>query len=66
MVMRLLIPVFLLLTVACKMPVKETDRVAVARAGERVLYLDQIPSGLVVNGMSETDKIGRASCRETV
>ena len=55
MVMRLLIPVFLLLTVACKMPVKETDRVAVARAGERVLYLDQIPSGLVVSGMSETD-----------
>ncbi|MBE0679194.1 MAG: hypothetical protein IH592_10570 [Bacteroidales bacterium] len=57
MVMRLLIPVFLLLTVACNMPVRETDRVAVARAGERVLYIDQIPSGLVVNGMSETDSI---------
>ncbi len=57
MVIRLLIPVFLLLTVACNMPVRETDRVAVARAGERVLYIDQIPSGLVVNGMSETDSI---------
>ncbi len=57
MVMRLVIPVFLLLAVACNTPVKESDRVAVARAGERVLYLDQIPSGLVVNGMSETDSI---------
>ncbi len=57
MVMRLLIPLFLLLTVACNMPVKETDRVTVARAGDRMLYLDQIPSGLVVNGMSETDSI---------
>lgn len=57
MVIRPLIPVFLLLTVACNAPVRETDRAAVARAGERVLYLDQIPSGLVVNGMSETDSI---------
>lgn len=57
MLMRLLIPVLLLLTVACNTPVRETDRAAVARAGDRVLYLDQIPSGLVVNGMSETDSI---------
>lgn len=57
MVMRLVIPVFLLLTVACNAPVRETDRVAVARAGDRVLFLDQIPSGLVVNGMGETDSI---------
>lgn len=55
--MRLVIPLFFLLTVACNTPVRETDRVAVARAGERVLFLDQIPSGLVVNGMSETDSI---------
>lgn len=57
MVIRLVIPVILLITVACNTPVKESERVAVARAGERVLYLDQIPSGLVVNGMSETDSI---------
>jgi len=57
MVIRLFIPVLILITVACNSPVKESERVAVARAGERVLYLDQIPSGLVVSGMSETDSI---------
>ena len=57
MVMRLLIPVLLLLVVACNTPVREPERAAVARAGERVLYLDQIPAGLVVNGMSDTDSI---------
>ncbi|MCK7534949.1 MAG: hypothetical protein MZV63_30125 [Marinilabiliales bacterium] len=36
---------------------REPDRIAVARAGDRTLYLDQIPQGLVVNGMSETDSI---------
>jgi len=55
--MRLLIPVLLLLIVACNTPVREPERAAVARAGERALYLDQIPAGLVVNGMSETDSI---------
>ena len=35
----------------------ESDRIAVARAGDRVLYLDQIPSDLVTPGMSETDSI---------
>lgn len=57
MVIRLFIPVLILITVACNSPVKESERVAVARAGERMLYLDQIPAGLVVSGMSETDSI---------
>ncbi|MFZ2286562.1 MAG: hypothetical protein WAV93_06215 [Bacteroidales bacterium] len=55
--MRLALPIILLLTVACNQAVKETERVAVARAGDRVLYLDQIPTGLVLSGMSETDSI---------
>lgn len=55
--MRFAIPLVLLLTVACNQAVKDTERVAVARAGDRVLYLDQVPSGLVVNGMSESDSI---------
>ena len=55
--MRLAILIILLLTVACNQSVKDTERVAVARAGDRVLYLDQVPPGLVVNGMSETDSI---------
>ena len=55
--MRLAILIILLLTVACNQSVKDTERVVVARAGDRVLYLDQVPPGLVVNGMSETDSI---------
>ncbi len=55
--LRLTIAFFLMLAVSCNTTVKEPDRIAVARAGERTLYLDQIPPGLVVNGMSETDSI---------
>lgn len=57
MMLRLTIAFFLMLAVSCNTTVKEPDRIAVARAGERTLYLDQIPPGLVVNGMSETDSI---------
>jgi hypothetical protein len=54
---RLLIPLLLLIAVACRETGSDTTRQAVARAGDRVLYLDQIPSGLVVDGMSQSDSI---------
>lgn len=57
MMLRVTITLFLILAVSCNTTVKEPDRLAVARAGERTLYLDQIPQGLVVNGMSETDSV---------
>ncbi len=57
MMLRVTITLFLILAVSCNTTVKEPDRLAVARAGERTLYLDQIPHGLVVNGMSETDSV---------
>ncbi len=35
----------------------DAERVAVAAAGDRILYLDEIPSSLLVPGMSSTDSI---------
>ncbi len=55
--MRFLIPIILLFTFACNNGVKETSRTAVARAGDRVLYLDQIPASQVVNGLSGPDSV---------
>jgi hypothetical protein len=52
---RLLIPLLLVLAVACRNDNADTGRRAVARAGDRVLYLDQIPSGLTADGMSPAD-----------
>lgn len=52
---RLLIPLLIVLAVACRNDDTDTGRQAVARAGDRVLYLDQIPSGLVTDGMSPED-----------
>ncbi len=54
---RLLIPFLLIFAVACQNADSDTDRKVVARAGDRVLYLDQIPTGLVVSGMSQSDSI---------
>jgi len=54
---RLILPLVFIFAVSCSTNVKEPDRIAVASAGERVLYLDQVPEGLVVAGMSETDSI---------
>ena len=52
---RLLIPLLIVLAVACRNNDTDTGRLAVARAGDRVLYLDQIPSGLVTEAMSPED-----------
>jgi len=52
---RLLIPLLLLAAVSCHNAGTDEDRPAAARAGDRVLYLDQIPSGLVAEGMSKAD-----------
>ena len=52
---RLLIPLLLLAAVSCRHAGTDEDRPAAARAGDRVLYLDQIPSGLVAEGMSKAD-----------
>jgi len=52
---RLLIPLMLLAAVSCRNAGTDEDRPAAARAGDRVLYLDQIPSGLVAEGMSKAD-----------
>jgi hypothetical protein len=57
MMPRFIIPLIFIFAVSCNTTVKEPDRAAVASAGERVLYLDQIPEGLVVEGMSETDSV---------
>lgn len=53
----LIILLFIIIAAACNNTGDEPERVAVARAGDRILYLDQIPSGLVVQGMSEPDSI---------
>jgi hypothetical protein len=55
--LRFTIPLLFMLAVSCSTASREADRTAVARAGDRTLYLDQVPAGLVVNGMSETDSI---------
>jgi hypothetical protein len=48
---------FLVLVASCNRVQNESDRLAVAKAGDRVLYFDQIPSTLVMPGMSGTDSI---------
>ncbi|MGW8181307.1 MAG: hypothetical protein ACWGQW_21460, partial [bacterium] len=57
MIRRIFIWSVLIIAAACNSTGEEPERVAVARAGERILYLDEIPSGLVVQGMSEADSI---------
>jgi len=54
---RTLILSLLILVSACKNEVTDTARTPVARAGDRVLYLDQIPTGMVTSGLNETDSI---------
>jgi hypothetical protein len=48
---------FLALAASCNRVQNEPDRLAVAQAGSRILYYDQIPASLVVDGMSQTDSI---------
>jgi hypothetical protein len=52
---RLIVPLILFIAVSCQNAVDNEDRRAVARAGDRVLYLDQVPPGLVIEGMSKAD-----------
>lgn len=47
----------LVLAVSCNRIKSEPDRLAVAKAGDRILYLDQIPSTLVMPGMNKTDSV---------
>jgi len=49
--------IVLFLAVSCDSNKSETDRMAVAKAGDRVLYFDQIPSTLVIPGMNATDSV---------
>lgn len=48
---------FIALAASCNRVQNEPERLAVAQAGNRILYFDQIPATLVVDGMSETDSI---------
>jgi len=52
---RLIIPLLFLVAVSCRNAGTDEQRRAVARAGDRVLYIDEIPSGLVTQGMSRED-----------
>jgi len=54
---RFLAPILLIFVFSCSGVQKDTERIAVARAGDRILYLDQIPTGLLVEGMNKTDSI---------
>ena len=47
----------LVMAVSCNRDKNEPDRKAVAMAGDEVLYFDQIPSTLVMPGMSGTDSV---------
>ena len=47
----------LVLVTSCMKVNRENERVPVVRAGDRVLYFDQIPANLVTPGMNETDSI---------
>jgi hypothetical protein len=49
--------IVLVLAVSCNRDKNEPDRKAVAKAGDEVLYFDQIPSTLVMPGMSGTDSV---------
>jgi len=57
MMIRFLAPILLIFVFSCSGVQKDTERIAVARAGDRILYLDQIPTGLLVEGMNKTDSI---------
>jgi hypothetical protein len=57
MISRFIILSFIILAVACNRTGEEPERIAVARAGDRILYLDQIPPGLLVQGIGEADSI---------
>ena len=48
---------FIALAASCNRVKNEPERMAVAQAGDRTLYYDQIPSSLVAAGMSGTDSI---------
>ncbi len=55
---RLLLPLIILtLLFSCRQPGEDEGRRPLARAGDRVLYLDQIPDRLVVPGMERADSI---------
>lgn len=45
----------IVLAVSCNRVTNESDRLAVAKAGDRALYFDEIPLTLVTPGMSSTD-----------
>lgn len=57
MIRKIITASLTIILVACVNTGQEPERTAVARAGERVLYLDEIPSGLVIQGMSPADSI---------
>lgn len=42
---------------ACNNAGTDSERTPVARAGDRMLYLDQIPSNMFISGLNETDSI---------
>lgn len=52
---RYIILFFLLAAVSCQNAGDDERRRAVARAGDRVLYIDQVPKGLITSGMSQAD-----------
>jgi hypothetical protein len=57
MISRVIILVLVVVTISCDNVNRGPERVAVARAGDRVLYLDQIPATLIAPSMSKTDSI---------
>jgi len=57
MIRKIITASLIIITVACNNAGQEPERAIVARAGEKVLYLDEIPSGLVIQGMSPADSI---------
>ncbi len=52
---RNIILIFLLVATGCQNTGDDEGRRALARAGDRVLYIDQVPTGLVTAGMSQAD-----------
>ncbi len=55
MTRALVLITIIIIAATCRNSATDPDRQMVARAGDRVLYLDQIPSGLVSDGMSKAD-----------
>lgn len=54
---RIIILSLLILASACNNGSTDAERTPVARAGDRVLYLDQVPSNMLISGLNETDSI---------